>query len=83
MTKAVGPALAIGGITAAVLIAVDLITSLSVDIKTAAGIMVFVGSLVWWLGRELQGIKDTLKDHGERLNRLPCSSPDCGDKHSK
>lgn len=47
-----------------------------ISLGVAVSVMVFVSSLVWWIGRRLQQQDDTADDHysslTKRLDNLPC-----------
>ena len=62
----------IGGTTGAALLAADLVTASNLNLRDALTLVVFVSTLVWWMGRKFQSLEDKLKDHTERLKNLPC-----------
>lgn len=51
--------LAIGGSVGATLVFADVVSGATIGVKDALAMVIFVAGLVWWLGRELKGIKDS------------------------
>ena len=64
--------IALGGATGSALLAADLVTASSLQLRDALALVVFVAGLVWWMGRKFQRIEDKLDDHSERITKLPC-----------
>ena len=50
----------------------DAVTTQHIDVRDAAAIAVFVGGLVYWMGRKFAQIEDKLDEHGRRIENLPC-----------
>ena len=50
----------------------DAVTTQHIDVRDAAAVAVFVGTLVWWMSRKFAKIEDKLDEHAERISNLPC-----------
>jgi len=50
----------------------DAVTTQHIDVRDAAAVAVFVGTLVYWMSRKFARIEDKLDDHAERIGNLPC-----------
>ena len=44
----------------------------AVGLAVAVPSAVFISGIVWWLGRKLQHLEDSMKRMNERLRELPC-----------
>ena len=78
-------AVGIGGLAGLTIVVAD-VTAAGVSahdalslIREGMAVVVPVAAALWWLGRELKGIRDALKSHGETLAKhtkilenLPC-----------
>ena len=77
--------LALGGVTGAVVLVADVASATTLNLRDAAGIIVFVSGLVWWMGRKFASIETKMEEHKQRLADLPCAycNPGNHKKHSK
>ena len=67
-------AIKIGGSTGLAMLAVGNLESGSVGLAVAVPCTVFIGGVVWWLGRKFQQIDDSIKRMDDRIGSLPCTN---------
>jgi hypothetical protein len=65
--------LALGGVTGAVVLMADAVTASTINLRDAAGIIVFISGLVWWMGRKFAAIEAKMEQHHQLLSDLPCA----------